>query len=64
KNFKLFSNYNSVNTLKLSLFNSSNSHRDIIKKISSVYNLYLINIKLTQIKMKFLFKSLYKTIIF
>ncbi|KLJ05703.1 hypothetical protein EMPG_10849, partial [Blastomyces silverae] len=64
KDFKLFLSYNSVNTLKLSLFNSLSNHRDAVKKTSSIYNLYFISIKLTQIKTEFLFKSLYKTVIF
>ncbi|KLJ05775.1 hypothetical protein EMPG_10780, partial [Blastomyces silverae] len=64
KDLKLFSNYNSVNILKLSLFDSSSSHRDTVKKTSSIYNLYLMSIKLTQIKMKFLFKSLCEAVIF
>ncbi|KLJ12412.1 hypothetical protein EMPG_09518, partial [Blastomyces silverae] len=64
KDLKLFSSYNSVNIFKLSLLNSLSNHRDIIKKASSVYNLYFISIELTQIKMKFLFKNLYEAIIF
>ncbi|KLJ05601.1 hypothetical protein EMPG_10912, partial [Blastomyces silverae] len=64
KDLKLFLNYNSVSTLKLSLFNSLSNCRSVIKKTSSIYNLYLINIELTQIKMKFLFKSLYEAVIF
>ncbi|KLJ06487.1 hypothetical protein EMPG_10116, partial [Blastomyces silverae] len=64
KDFKLFLNYNSISTLKLSFLNNLNSYRNAVKKTSSVYNSYLINIELIQIKTEFLFKNLYKTVIF